>query len=227
MWCIGTLTADFIAQMERILFLYGQKADPVCPLVCMDEKSYQILGDVLQPIDMKPGKDKKESDKYIRQGVVQIFVAFLPLWGLRFVWICPKRRAWDFASFMKAFLVEYLPSVLPEANSIRLVCDNLNTHNKGSLYKMFKPHEAFDWAQKIEFNYTPVNASWLNMAEMEIYALSTICLKRRMDNQKFVTMEVQQLVKERNDQRIKVNWQFDCAKARQTFEKAYSKLNSC
>jgi hypothetical protein len=226
MWCIGTLTADFIAQMERILFLYGQEANPICPLVCVDEKSYQMLGDVLQPIEMKPGQDKRQSDKYSRHGVVQIFVAFLPLWGLRFVWICPKRRAWDFAGFIKALLEDFLPCFLPQAKSIRLVCDNLNTHNKGSFYKTFEAWEAFDLAQKIEFNYTPVNASWLNMAEMEIHALSTICLKRRMNDQKFVTTEVQQLVKERNDLRIKVNWQFDCIKARETFNKAYSKLNS-
>lgn len=220
------MTAQFIAQMENILHLYSLEANPRNPLVCFDEKSYQLLGHTLSPIKMKPGQVSKESEKYVRHGVAQILIAFLPFWGLRFVWVSPTRRAWDFAYFMKAFLQEFLPTVLPQAKTVRLVCDNLNTHEKASFYKTFDPITAFDLAQSVQFNFTPVNASWLNMAEIEIHALSTQCLDRRMDTQKLVHTEVQQIVKERNDKNIKVNWQFDMAKARDKFPRSYGKLNS-
>lgn len=225
MWCIGKITAEFIAQMESILHLYSLKANPLCPLVCFDEKSYQLLGHTLCPVPMKPGKVRKESEKYKRHGTVQILVAFLPFWGLRFVWVSPTRRAWDFAYFMKVFMEEFLPSVLPQAKTIRLVCDNLNTHTAASFYKTFSPAQAFELAQNIQFHFTPVNASWLNMAEMEIHGLSVQCLNRRLGSQKLVHTEVQHIVKERNDKRIKVNWQFDLTAARQKFGRGYGKLH--
>ena len=226
MWCIGKMNAEFIAQMEAILDLYSLEANPLSPLVCFDEKSYQLIGHTLSPIKMKPGQLSKESEKYVRHGVVQILVAFLPFWGLRFVWVSPTRRAWDFAYFMKVFIEEFLPTVLPQAKTIRMVCDNLNTHTKASFYKTFTPAKAWELAQKVHFHFTPVNASWLNMAEIEIHALSTQCLDRRMDNQKLVHTEVQQIVKERNDKKMKVNWQFDIGNAREKFTKSYAKLNS-
>jgi hypothetical protein len=107
-----------------------------------------------------------------------------------------------------------------------MVCDNLNTHTKASFYKTFTPAKAWELAQKVQFNFTPVNASWLNIAEIEIHALSTQCLNRRMDSQKLVHSEVQQIVKERNDKKMKVNWQFDIGKAREKFPRSYTKLNS-
>lgn len=224
MWCIGEITVQYIAQMEEILHLYGLEPNEKWPLVCFDEKSYQMIGHTIEPIEMKHGQSEKISEKYVRGGTVQILVAFLPMWGLRFVWVGPKRRATDFAAFMKDLLDNFLPSVLPKAKGIRMVCDNLNTHKKGSLYKMYSPEQALELANRIQFYYTPVNASWLNMAEMEIYAISRICLKRRMDNQKFVTAEVQTLVKERNEARTKVNWMFAPKKAREKFKRAYNKI---
>lgn len=225
MWCIGKVTAEFIAQMEHILHLYSLAADPTCPLVCYDEKSYQLIGHTISPLEMKPGQVRKESETYERHGVIQILVAFLPLWGLRFVWISPTRRAWDFACFMNAFMEEFLPTYFPQAKTINLVCDNLNTHTKASFYKTFTPTQAFDLSQKIQFNYTPVNASWLNMAELEIHGLSTQCLDRRMDSQKLVTTEVQYIVKERNEKTIKVHWQFGLTGARTKFSRQYGKIN--
>ena len=227
MWCIGKMTAQFIAQMEHILYLYTQPPMPECPLVCFDEKSYQLIGHSLMPIKMKPGQIRKESETYVRKGVVQILVAFLPLFGLRYVWVSPTRRAWDFAYFMQVFIEEFLPGVLPQAKTIRLVCDNLNTHSKASFYKTFDPAQAFELSQRIQFNFTPVNASWLNMAEIEIHALSTQCLDRRMDTQKMVTTEVKHIVNERNEKQIKVNWQFGLTNARDKFYKSYSKFYCC
>ena len=226
MWCIGEITAEFIARMENVLFLYSQKRSTTYPLVCFDEKSYQLIGHTLIPIKMKPGQVRKESEKYKREGVIQILVAYLPLWGLRFTWCSPKRRAWDFAYFMKTFMDNYLPEVLPSAKGIRMVCDNLNIHTPASFYKTFTPSVAFELAQKIKFNFTPVNASWLNIAEIEIHALSVQCLNRRLDSQKVVTAEVKHIVQERNKAQIKVNWQFGLNEAREKFYRRYGKLNS-
>jgi len=125
---------------------------------------------------------------------------------------------------MKDLLDNFLLSVLPKAKGIRMVCDNLNTHKKGSLYKMYNPAEALDLGNRIQFHFTPVNASWLNMAEMEIHAISRICLRRRMEHQKFVITEVQTFVKESNEARVKVNWMFAPIDAREKFSKAYKKI---
>ena len=226
MWCIGELNAAFMASMEQVLYLYALKPDPLCPLVCFDEKSYQIVGDVLIPLKMKPGKIRKESEKYKRNGVVQILVAFLPNWGLRFVWVSPKRRAYDFATFMQVFMKEFISAHFPNAKGINMVCDNLNTHTPASFYKTFNSEQAFELTQKIHFNFTPVNGSWLNMAEIEIHALSTQCLNRRLESQKIVTEQIKFIVNERNEKRIFVNWQFSIDKARDKFSRFYNKLNS-
>ena len=174
---------------------------------------------------MRPGKPKRTSDKYVRNGTQQILVAYLPNFGKRFTWVCPTRKAVDFAFFIKDFLENYLPTILPGFKSIRLVCDNLNTHNKASFYKTFPAAIAFELSNLVEFNYTPVNGSWLNMAEIEIHALSVQCLNRRMKTQKFVSTEIKSIVEERNKNSVKTNWQFSIPKAREKFCRFYNKLN--
>lgn len=222
MWCIGKINAEYIARMEQILHLYNQPADPLHPLVCFDEKSYQVLGDTIVSLPMQPGKTKKISDKYERNGTQQVLVAYLPNIGQRFVWVSPTRKAIDFAFFMQYFITSYLPKICSGFKSIRAVMDNLNTHSPSSFYKAFDPHTAFHLMNKIQFHYTPVNASWLNMAEIEIHALSVQCLQRRMKDQKNVSTQIQAIVRDRNDKEIKTNWQFSNQVARQKFERFYA-----
>ncbi len=226
MWCIGKLNASFIAAMERILYLYeecGRNPDPDYPLVVFDEKPFQLLGQEEEPLPAKPGQPKREDHKYTRNGTACLLVAYAPFLGKRFVWVSPKRRAYDYAYFIKWLLEQ----CLPEAKGIILVQDNLNTHCVESLYKTFSAPEAFALDRKIEWHYTPVNASWLNMAEIEIHALTVQGLRnRRFDSMKAVTKQLDQLVKERNEKAIKVNWRFSVENARDKFERFYSKLNS-
>ena len=226
MWCISTLDAEFISKMERLLHLYSQDPDPEYPLVCFDEKSYQVVGDTIAPINMRSGKPKRTSDKYLRNGTQQILVAYLPNFGKRFTWVSPKRKAVDFAFFMMEFLKSYLPTILPSVKGIRLVCDNLNTHSKASFYKTFHAAIAFEFSNLVDFHYTPVNGSWLNMAEIEIHALSVQCLNRRMKDQKFVSTELRSIVDERNKNSVKTLWQFSIPMAREKFSRFYNKLNN-
>lgn len=226
MWCIGKLDAAFIAAMERILYLYEQCArqpNPDHPLIVFDEKPFQILGQVVDPLPVSPGKPEREDHEYIRNGTVCLFVAYAPFLGKRFVWVSPKRRAHDYAYFIKWLLEECLPQV----SGITLVQDNLNTHCVDSLYKTFSAQEAFALDRKIDWHYTPKNASWLNMAEIEIHALTVQGLRnRRFDSMRAVTQQLDHLVKERNEKAIKVDWRFTVDKARDKFERFYSKLNS-
>jgi len=221
MWCITKLTPQHLALMETLLHLYSQPPDPINPLVCIDEKSYQMVDNMLLPLAAQPGKPLRESEKYKRQGTIQIFVAYFPNFGKRFVWLCPTRTAVDTANFLMVLLKVYLPTILPNAKTIRMVSDNLNTHQPGSFYKAFDPQTAFELTKAIRFYHPPVNGSWLNMAEIEIHALSTQCLNRRMGNQKMVTEHLQTLVTERNEQKTKINWQFTPEKARDTFKRFY------
>src|SRR5690606_6155915 len=224
MWCIGKINAEFIARMEQILQLYGLQPDEKQPLVCFDEKSYQVLGDTIAPIPMQPGKPARYSEKYLRHGTHQVFVAYMPLIGKRFVWVNPTRKAVDFAFFFKYFMEHYLPTVCPEYKCVRVVMDNLNTHTTASFYKAFDPQTALELANKVQFYFTPVNASWLNIAEIEIHAISVQCLHRRMKEQKTVSTEIQTLVQDRNDNCIKTNWQFSIPDAREKFQRFYADL---
>lgn len=226
MWCIGKLNANFIAAMERILYLYEQCArnpNPAYPLIVFDEKPFQLLGHELEPLPCEPGQPKREDHKYIRNGTVCLLVAYAPFLGKRFIWVSPKRRAHDYAYFIKWLFEQCLPDV----EGITLVQDNLNTHCVSSLYKTFSPQEAFALDRKIDWHYTPVNASWLNMAEIEIHALTVQGLRnRRFDSMKTVTEQLNHLVKERNEKAIKVNWRFTVDHARDKFKRFYSKINS-
>ncbi len=225
MWCIGKMNAEFIARMEQILHLYNQPADPLNPLVCFDEKSYQVLGDTIVPIPMQPGKPKRIGEKYERHGTQQVLVAYLPNIGKRLVWVSPTRTAVDFAFFMKYFITCYLPLICPGFKSIRFVMDNLNTHTLASFYKAFDPQTAFELAHKVQFFFTPVNGSWLNMAELEIHAISVQCLNRRMKDQKNVSTQIKALVRDRNEKEIKTNWQFSIPDARDKFQRFYTAIN--
>jgi hypothetical protein len=162
--------------MEDVLDLYEQPYDPLRPAVCFDERPCQLLGDVLAPISMKPGRAKRQDYEYERKGTCCIFLAFEPLRGWRFLQVRKQRTAVDYAAFMQELVERYYPAV----DRIRLVQDNLNTHTPGSFYQALAPQEAFEWAQKFELHYTPIKGSWLNMAEIELSALSRQCLDRRI-----------------------------------------------
>jgi hypothetical protein len=203
--------------MEDVLDLYAQPYDPLWPVVCFDERPCQLLGDVLVPIPMKPGRAKRQDYEYERKGTCCIFLAFEPLRGWRFLQVRKQRTAVDYAAFMKELVDTYYPVV----DRIRLVQDNLNTHTPGSFYQALSPQEAFEWAQTFELHYTPIKGSWLNMAEIEFSALSRQCLDRRIGDMETLEQEAMLWSHKRNKARKTVRWQFTKTDARRKLQKKY------
>jgi DDE superfamily endonuclease len=203
--------------MEDVLDLYAEPYDPRRPWVCFDETPYQMVGDVLEPMEVQPGRPKRVDYEYEREGSCNLFVTVQPQEGWRDVVVTERRTAVDFAHRMKALVDE----LLPEAEVIRVVTDNLNTHTPASLYQAFPAEEARRIARKLEFHYTPKHGSWLNMAEIEIAVLARQCLKRRIPNRNILRQEVAAWQVERNEQRATINWRFTTTDARTKLERLY------
>jgi hypothetical protein len=207
--------------MEDVLDIYGQPYDPKHPVLCFDERPCQLIGDAIVPIPIKPGSPKKEHYEYVRNGTCCIFMAFEPHKGKRFVRVKERRTMVDYADFMKMLANQY-----PEAEAIRLVQDNLNTHTAGSFYEALPPEEAFTLAKRFEYHYTPKKGSWLNMAEIELSALSKQCLDRRIADMKKLSDEVGSWERDRNEIGATVIWIFNKDKARVKLQRHYSNLQN-
>lgn len=207
--------------MEDILELYEQPYDPKRPVICFDERPCQLIGDAIVPIPIKPGSSKKEHYEYIRNGTCCIFLAFEPLAGKRTVYVREQRTMVDYTDFMKI-----LSDIYPEAETIVLVQDNLNTHTAGSFYKALNPEDAFNLAKRFEYHYTPKKGSWLNMAEIELSALSKQCLDRRIASIKTLAYEVGAWERERNSIGATVRWRFNKDNARQKLQRHYINLQN-
>ena len=177
MWCIPPKqNAEFVAHMEDVLSVYSRPYNEKYPVVCMDEKPYQLLGDDFPAIEMNENNHIRKVDcEYSRKGCCSIFMFTEPLGGWREAHALPQRRAEDWAKQMKWLIDEEYS----DAEKIVLVMDNLNTHSIASFYKYFSPEEAFRLSQKIEVHYTPKHGSWLDIAEIELSALSLQCLDDR------------------------------------------------
>lgn len=203
--------------MEDILTVYKRPYDPNAPVVCMDETSKQQLIDKRESIPMSSGKPKKFDTEYERNGTSNIFMGFEPLAGKRFIEVTDQRTKIDWAHYIKKIVDE----IYPDAKKIVLVMDNLNTHKGASLYEAFEPAEARRILNKLEIHYTPKHGSWLNMAELELSHLSRQCLDRRISDQVTLKKEVTAWFKERNEKKVKVNWQFTVENARIKLKKLY------
>lgn len=205
-------------RMEDLLDLYALPYDPQYPVICFDERPCQLLGDTLVPIPMKPGKCYKYDHHYERNGVCCLLIAVEPLTGFRMVQIRHRRTKVDYAEFMKA-LTE-LPRYA-NVKQFRLVQDNLNTHTPGSFYQAFEPDEAWQLKHRFDCHYTPTNGSWLNMAELELSAISRQCLDCRIPTQELLEQEVKACVKERNEKHITITWRFTTSDAREKLKRHY------
>lgn len=178
-WCIPPKEdAEFIACMEDVLDVYELAYDPMHPVVCMDEKPYQLLGETREPLPMRPGDDRKVDSEYIRNGTCSIFAFIEPLAGKHHVSVREHRTAVDWAEEIK-----YLVDVMyPEVEKTILVMDNLNTHKPASLYKKYPAAEARRLIKRLEIHYTPKHGSWLDIAEIELNVMTRQCLSRRIDD---------------------------------------------
>jgi len=206
--------------MEDVLQVYHLPYDSDSPMVCMDESSKQMIGDVHTPIPCKPGQLMRMDDEYIRNGVVEIFMEVEPLAGKRHVAITERRTRKDWAQQIKQMLDERYPNAI----QVRLVMDNLNTHNIASLYEAFEPQEARRLAERLDIHHTPKHGSWLNMAEIELSVLKGQCLSRRISDMATMQAEVAAWEKNRNTSTKKINWQFTTEDARIRLKRLYPNL---
>ena len=219
-WCIRKVSARFLARLEIILRLYLLPYNPKRPVICFDERPCFLIGDTVEGLEMKPGQVAKQNYSYSKHGSCCVLAAIEPLTGKRLAHIRAKRRKREFALFMKALIDQY-----PQAAVLIVVLDNLNTHGYHSFYEHFDAETAAQLTQKIEFVFTPKNASWLNMIEIEFSVLSRQCLNRRIPCMKKLESEVLKFFKERSLKGIGINWQFTPQIARQKLNRRYCEVN--
>lgn len=206
--------------MEDVLAVYQLPHDPRFPVVCMDESNKQLVGEVRAPIATAPGHGRILDHEYVRHGIATLFVEVEPLAGRRHVEVTERRTRQDWARFIKTMLVERYP----QAIKVRLVMDNLNTHDLASLYETFPPAEARRLAERIEIHYTPKHGSWLNIAEIELSALNGQCLRRRIPSATEMWRHIAAWQADRNTRGAPVNWRFTTEDARIKLTRLYPKL---
>ena len=208
--------------MEDVLEVYHRPYDEKRPLVCLDEASKQLVGEVAEPIPAAPGRPERIDYEYTRNGTANLFMISEPLLGWRAVHVTGRRTALDFAEVVR-WLVE---EIHEEAEKVVLVMDNLNTHKLASLYEAFPPEQARRIAERLEIHHTPKHGSWLNMAEIELSALAIQCLGRRIESKEELEREVAAWELERNERQVEVRWRFTAADARIKLRQLYPAIQT-
>lgn len=203
--------------MENVLELLAEPFDRKRPVVCFDEKPVQLLADTREPRPVRPGQPALRDHEYRRQGTANVFMTVEPLAGWRHVAVTEQRTKLDFAAQMKQLVdIHY-----PEAECIRVVMDNLNTHRPASLYAAYTPQEALRLLKRLDFHYTPKHASWLNPAEIELSVLSGQCLDRRIPDLKTLPQETNAWEERRNQEHVTIQWRFTTQDARTKLQRLY------
>ena len=205
--------------MEVLLALYGLSYDEDYPVLCFDERPCFLIGDQIEPLAMQSGQVRKEHYAYEKNGSCALLAAIEPLTGFRLAQVHEHRTKKEYTLFCQALAAEY-----PNAKKIRLVQDNLNTHDTSAFYENLPADEAKALADRFEFYFTPKSASWLNMIEIEFSALSRQCLDRRIPTLEQLKREVLVLVNERKEKKIKITWQFSLQSARTKLNSHYVKV---
>jgi transposase len=206
--------------MEDVLDVYQRPCDPLRPLVTFDEASKQLISPTREAIPMAPGQVRWVDPEYRRNGTASVFMINAPLEGQRHVRIRTHRKREDFAEVIR----ELCDELYPQAETIVLVMDNLNTHKIASLYHTFEPEEARRLARKLEIHYTPKHGSWLNMAEIELSVLSRQCMDTYFETQEQLAAAVDEWERLRNENQAGIDWQFTTAKARIKLKRLYPTL---
>ncbi len=208
--------------MEDVLDLYTLPYDPRYPQVCFDETSKQLIGETRTPLPAEPGQPERYDYEYVRNGVANLFMFFAPLHNWRHVKATEHRTKQDWAYCMRDLVDVHFP----DAIRIRLVEDNLNTHDPAALYEVFEPAEAKRILDRLELHYTPKHGSWLNMAEIELSVLSGQCLDRRIPDLSYLEHQVAAWEADRNAAEATVNWRFTTADARIKLKRLYPSIDS-
>jgi hypothetical protein len=217
MWCIGEIDDEFRERMYDILDLYQEPYNPKKPVVGVDERPKQLLGEKKKSIPMKPGRPERYDYEYVRKDKVNIFIAVEPKAGWRVVEATDRRTRQDFATFVKKLVDGHYR----DTEILRLVLDNLNTHNESSFYETFDRDEAERILSRIEFHYTPKHGSWLNVAEIEISAMNVECTGGRIGDGETLTRELKAWEKRRNKEKKKIDWRFTKRDADRKLSKHY------
>lgn len=220
-WCISKASADYVAHMEDVLDVYQQGYRAQRPVICLDEIAKNLRSTPRGDIPMAPGHPRREDYAYQRHGTCALFLAVEPLTGKRYVWVRERRTKCDFAEVVRD-LVEH---IYADAEQIVLVMDNLNTHRPGSFYERFAPEVARRLTTRIEWHYTPVHGSWLNIAECELSVLRRQCLKARMPDIETVRQRVTAWQRMRNEHQVGIDWQFTTPDARIKLKRLYPVAN--
>ena len=205
--------------MEHILALYALPFDARFPLVCFDERPCFLIGEKMNALPLQTGRVVREHYAYQKNGSCSLLATIEPLTGLRVAEVYQQRTMLEYTLFMQQLAAKY-----PNAEKIRVIQDNLNTHGEASFYAHLPAQEAFALAEHFDFNYTPCSASWLNMIEIEFSALARQCLNRRIPTQELLAKEVLAIIKEREAKQIKITWQFSLEAARTKLNRHYQKV---
>ena len=214
---IGAVDAAFVCNMEDVLELYAEPVDAKRPRVCVDERPTQLISEVRAVIPAAPGRPERHDYEYKREGTCNLFMIACPDCAWRAVKVTDRRGSLDFAHLLKDLVDVHFP----EAEQIRLVMDNLNTHTLAVLYEVFDAPEARRIARKLEVHYTSKHGSWLNMAEIELSVLADQCLARRIPDQETMRRECAAWSKRRNDAKATIDWRFTTEAARIKLARLY------
>jgi hypothetical protein len=214
------MDSRFLAQMEHLLWLYSLPYDPLYPVVCYDERPCFLIGDRVEPLALQKGQIRKEHYAYEKLGSAALLAAIEPLTGRRLAQVHPHRTKKEYTLFCQALAEAY-----PQASKIRLVQDNLNTHDVSAFYENLPADQAWALAQRFEFHFTPRSASWLNMIEIEFSALARLCLDRRIPTFDQLETEILAFFHDRESRQVKINWQFSIPAARRKLNSHYEAVH--
>ena len=223
MWCIGVLNEQYRQRMYALLELYARPMSPAEPVICIDEKSTQLIGHSRKPLPMTMGNPAKQDYEYVRNGTTNLFVAVEPKAGQRIVSVTQQRGKVDFV----AFISELLTGAYAKARRVHLVLDNLNTHFRTCFDDVMGKPAAAKLLHRVQFHYTPKHASWLNMAEIEIGILSRQCLNQRIDDREALRSTVQAWQQSRNADSRTIEWKFTRQDADRKLERHYVSKLTC
>lgn len=223
MWCIGTLSHEYRRRMYGLLALYAKPLRADEPVICIDEKSLQLVAHSRQPVPMAPSTPAKQDYEYVRKGTTNLFVAVEPKAGQRVVSVTDHRGKTDFVSFVHTLLTDTYAT----ARRVHLVLDNLNTHFRKCFDDVLGRRAAGKLLRRVRFHYTPKHASWLNMAEIEIGILNRQCLDRRIPTAQLLQREVNAWQADRNEQRRTIKWKFTRQDADQKLGRHYVPQFTC
>ncbi len=214
-WCNAEVTPEFLARLKDILELYAQPFDPTRPTVCFDEQLVQLLADARAPQPLQPGRARRQDYEYVRQGTRNVFMLAEPKAGKRHVLLTRRRTKEDWAKAIR-YLVDEL---YPDASVIDLVYDNLNTHAVNTLIEIFGKAEADRLLARLVLHPTPLHASWVNMAEIELSVMTNQCLDRRLPDEWTLALELMAWESDRNDLHQPIVWSFTWTRAKRIFKK--------